>query len=198
MLQSIVKLTFETEVNKKQCTMNSLKRMTCLLAMISFSFFACEGPAGPAGDIGPQGPAGPQGPQGDEGNANVKISIFTVYDWEWAESNTAYWSYNKYVSIITSEIANSGVVLVFVKSTNSEHWQSLPYTWPGTYEKILRYWYTTNYLEINIYSEYDSYEPTSTYRFKVAAIAGEIVDNAKKGGVNLNDYDQFKDYFKIE
>lgn len=178
--------------------MNNFKKITCLLAMISFSFFACEGPAGPAGDIGPQGPQGQQGEQGDDGNANVKISIFTVYDWEWTESSAAYWSYTKNIGIITSEIANSGIVVIFVKSTNSEHWQALPYTWPGTYEKILRYWYTTNYLEIDIYSEYDSYEPTSTYRFKVAAIEGDIVNNAKKGGIDLNDYNQFKDYFNIE
>lgn len=177
--------------------MNNLKNLCGLLIVICFFFFACEGPAGPAGDVGPQGPAGEQGQQGDEGNANVKTTIFNVYKHMWVEDGSR-WDYSTNLSIITSEIAYSGIVLVFIKSTNSDHWQALPYTWPGVNEIIMRYWYGTNYLQIEIYSESDTYVPTIDYTFKVAAIEGTLVTKAKKAGVNINDADQLKIYFNIE
>jgi len=181
--------------------MNNLKNLSGLLIVICFFFFACEGPAGPAGDVGPQGPAGEQGEQGqqgDEGNANVKTIIFNVYKNMWIKIDDGFWAYEKNLSIITSEIAYSGLVLVFLKSTNSDHWQALPYTWPGTNEKIMRYWYGANQLQIDIYSESDTYEPTLDYTFKVAAIEGNLVTKAKKAGVNINDSNQLKIYFNIE
>ena len=174
--------------------MKNLKKITFLVAVILFIFSACEGPEGPQGIQGIQGEQGIQGP---EGSADVSVYVFTVSASSWEKSGSR-WEYATTLSIITSEIANNGVVLVFVKSTNSEHWQSLPYTWPGTYEKIIRYWYTTQYLKIEIYSEYDYYAPSSTFTFKVAAIGGNLVTKAKKDGVNLNDYKQAKEYFKFE
>ncbi len=167
------------------------------MLIICFTFFACEGPEGPEGPQGTQGIQGVEGPQGTEGNANVSVSIFTVYASSWDKIGSR-WEYATTLSIITSEIANNGIVLVFVKSTNSDHWQALPYTWPGTYEKITRYWYGFNYLNIEIYSEYSYYVPSYDYTYKVAAIGGNLITKAKKDGVNLNNYNQVKEYFKFK
>ena len=177
--------------------MKNFKRITFLFAIICFTFFACEGPEGPEGPQGTQGIQGVEGPQGTEGNANVSVTIFTIYDSQWSKSGSI-WYYNTSLSIITSDIANNGIVLVFVKSTNSDAWQALPYTWPGTYEKICRYWYAAQYLELQIYSEYAYYAPSTDYTYKVAAIGGNLITKAKKDGVNLNDYKQTKEYFKFE
>ena len=160
--------------------MNILKNVLYACIVISLFMVACF-----------------EGPQGPEGNANVKTVTFSVYSSEWVEDG-ARWEYIKNVSIITPDIYNEGVVLVYVKATDGNYWQSLPYTWPGTSQIIQRYWYAIGQVQLEYYCNDTLWVPTSNLSYKVVAIEGNIADRALSSGVNLNDYAQVEEYFNVK
>ena len=161
----------------------TLKGFLIVVAVI-FSFSSCKKEEGP------------QGPPGKDGNANVKTQIITVTPGEWNTNNSTLYVI-KDVSIITSDIANSGAVMVYLKATNSSSYQALPYTWPGNNERIMRFWYSKGSLEIDIYEENGpASTPTSTYTFKVVAIEGNLAE--KNTNVNYNNYNEVKEYYNLK
>ena len=72
-----------------------------------------------------EGPMGPQGPQGPSGNANVASSDVLVHSSDWYWDNTS-WRVDFDYPAITSNIYNSGVVLVFMESEGT--WRQIPMT----------------------------------------------------------------------
>lgn len=157
-------------------------------------FVGCtkEGPVGPQGV---QGARGIDGQDGSDGNANVKTEIITISPSAWITSgNTLY--VIKYLSIITYDIAEYGVVLVYWKSTGSSSYQALPLTWPGTDETIYRFWSSSGQIELSIYQENGPPAiPTSTYTYKVVAIESELI--SKVTNVDFNNYNEVKEYFNL-
>ena len=174
-----------------------LRLLSGTFLIVLLVLFSCEGPEGPPGAPGDPGAPGTPGAPGAPGNANVNTSVFTVYTYQW-QPDGARWDYETNLSIITADIVASGAVLVYVKSTSSDAWQALPYTWPGTYEKIMRFWHSINYLQIEIYSEYSNYTVIIDYTFKVVAIAGNLVNKSITDGIDLNDYEEVSKYFGID
>ena len=84
-----------------------------------------EGPAGPQGPAGPEGPEGPQGPPGNDGNAYVASTTLMVnsQDWYWDETS---WRVDFDYDAITSDVYNSGVVLVYMEVEQT--WRQIPMT----------------------------------------------------------------------
>jgi hypothetical protein len=104
-----------------------------VIAAILFTVFACTktgptGATGPTGPTGGTGPTGPTGPQGDTGVANVQYSQWTDIIWTAAPSGSAT-SQQISAKAITSQILDSGFVLVYIRSDSSVNSPyQLPYT----------------------------------------------------------------------
>jgi len=70
-----------------------------------------QGPTGPQGAQGEQGPTGPQGEPGEDGNANVIASEWIPE--QFSNDVVSYTQFNIEDEAFTSDILNSGTVLVY-------------------------------------------------------------------------------------
>lgn len=163
----------------------------CLMAcVIMFSSCAKDG------ETGPQGPAGPQGAQGPQGNANVKSDLAMVSNWIY-DSNSAKWVATIIDNNITQEIADRGMVMVYLVESGSNI--ALPVTlYPsGTYSRTINYFYSQQQVTINI-GDSDKIQPghPGTVTFRVVKIAPA----ARKANPNVDwtDYNQVKKCLNIQ
>ncbi|MCW5898754.1 MAG: hypothetical protein KIT10_05735 [Flavobacteriales bacterium] len=133
---------------------------------------------------GPEGPAGPQGPQG---NANVQSLTFSASPGDWSSISGGY-AINRNVPIVTSGIASTGAVLVYLQS--GSQWVAIPLTISGV---TWLYGYGTGQVQIEVNS---AAAPSQVTVWKVVAIAssGMITDS----GVDVTNYDEVRDYFGLE
>ena len=82
-----------------------------------------EGPAGPQGPVGPQGVQGPAGLPG----ATVKgYGPFLVDSLDWTTIDTLSWRTVITLTNVTQEIADKGLVQVFMKLNAT--WWAMPYS----------------------------------------------------------------------
>ena len=126
-----------------------------------------------------EGPAGPAGPAG---NANVKTMEISIYSYEWSGNSTDGYDVDKECSIITEDIVKNGSVNVFLEIAEN-YWLAIPY-------QGLVYGYKENTLSL-----YTSGSPSSTYKFKVVAIAGNMVSKSNK--INFKNYNELKNYYHL-
>lgn len=109
----------------KLYTSPGLASLKLLLTALTLFTAACDGPVGPQGDTGPQGeqgergPRGPRGPAGEDGNANVMYSEWMPIDWNVLDANTVKRMDIAIPQITEEFLENGGVVLLFVKSSDS-------------------------------------------------------------------------------
>jgi|GEM_PF-3021720 len=101
------------------------------------------GPQGPAGATGPAGPAGPQGPQGPQGpaggggggtGATVDVAHYTITSANWV-TDGLYLRDTVSESLITKEVAEDGLVLIFQSSDAAvvgATWNLIPHRFLGT------------------------------------------------------------------
>lgn len=162
-----------------------------------------EGPMGPMGPMGPTGPTGPQGPAGNDGNANVASSTITVLpdDWYWDETS---WRVDFQYEAISSDIYNSGVVLVYMESNDT--WRQIPMTFYYTdYDNEGNLIYCSSSLETSFYEGgvsvfwtendfYDGYRPDE-HRFRIVAISASYY-NAHRD-MDFSDYKVLKETFEL-
>jgi hypothetical protein len=162
---------------------------------------ACKGDQG---EIGPQGPAGPQGPQGETGpagSANVSTETFNIETSAWVD-NGGYSTIDLAPTIITADIAATGVVLAYANFGAGGVWQSgwhqLPYTVVNltSYTETFNYSYDTNFLQL-IDSASDDLQVEPTMTLKVVTIPSEGRKQAENAGIDLKDYNQVATFFKI-
>ncbi len=132
--------------------------------------------------LGCEGPEGPTGPKGKDGNANVHSSV-------WQVTSTSSWTYNSsnfsYIvsisdDIITQDIVDNGVVLVYMQNNVYTDWTLLPVTHfvspSSTYFR--RFFAVSDVGNVNVYvQDSDLTQPVNpvtaygTHYFKVVAIA---------------------------
>lgn len=95
-----------------------------LFGALALTFTSCskEGPQGPAGPSGPTGPAGPAGPAGQ--NANFAIGEYQVAAGDFQGGQYAEFE----ADVITQDVYESGVVLVYVLD-GFEYWNHIPSQW---------------------------------------------------------------------
>lgn len=87
-----------------------------------------QGPAGPEGPAGPQGPAGPTGPQGPAGADGANVQSYLLVNK--SVTLTGFTTFN--VPAITQDIVDSGVILVYFRTTGSTTgYFALPYSEVG-------------------------------------------------------------------
>ncbi len=118
---------------------------------------------------------GPPGPAGEDGNANVKSSTITFSNWTW-HSGTLYDYADFTWGEITSDIANSGTVLVYLSNGNGG-WLPLPRTiYPtSNYTQSQRYVYYQGGFTV-IVQDSDLTQPANpgTWTIKVLAVASSV------------------------
>jgi hypothetical protein len=102
-----------------------VKISAMFLAVIFFSACTKEGPAGP------QGEQGLQGNKGDPGSANVKVFTKDITGATWATVGSSSAGYLKLdisaPQVLTGDVVNNWVTLVYVQSTDFSSWALLPY-----------------------------------------------------------------------
>ncbi len=126
------------------------------------------GPAGPAGQDGADGPAGQDGTDGQDGNANVKNLELTIQASNWVtfQSDLLYVDLN--VPIVTGQIANTGMVMVYFQEVGTE-WYALPYA-----RNFQNYFFWVKPGQVRVHSQNTSILPTKfTGKVRVVAVSAE-------------------------
>lgn len=159
-----------------------------LTLMLALTNVGCKKEAGPKGDTGPAG---------TNGNANVKSQTSTVSTWSW--DGAGYYNFsNINVPSLTSDIANTGAVMVYLQTTSGE-WAALPRTIALTSAPTSmnqRFVYTTGNVKIIIQNS-DLTQPTSSsIVFKIVCIASTGM--IAHPNVNLLNYNDVKNTFKLQ
>lgn len=137
-----------------------------------------------------------EGPPGKDGNANVKSSTLTFSTWTWDTANN--FEYADFTwGEITSDIANTGTVLIYVDTPAG--WAPLPRTiYPDqTYSESQRYTYTTGAFKI-IVQDSDWLPPSpalGTWTIKVVAI--EASARMANPDLNWDNYEAVKERFNL-
>ncbi|MBC9796652.1 collagen-like triple helix repeat-containing protein [Sinomicrobium weinanense] len=98
-----------------------------ILLLFSMCLIACEGEEGPPGEQGLQGEQGPKGDQGDPGNANVKVYTKDIAGLTWTEVAAHLQLQIDAPQVLTAEVVDNYVILVYVRSTDYSSWALLPY-----------------------------------------------------------------------
>ncbi len=144
-----------------------------------------------------EGKEGSPGPAGTNGNANVKSQTSTVSAWSWDGAGFYNFS-NINVPILTSDIANTGVVMVYLQTTSGE-WAPLPRTFAITSAPTSmnqRFVYSTGNVKI-IFQNSDLTQPSSSpIVFKIVCIASSGM--IAHPNVDILNYNDVKNTFNLE
>ncbi|MDX1912408.1 MAG: collagen-like protein [Saprospiraceae bacterium] len=149
-----------------------MKKVLSMLLMISLAtFMSCKGEQG---DTGPAGPAGQNGQNGQDGNANIKTFTTTVSSSNWVEILDDYSEAQVNVPIITSDIVNSGLVMVYMQSGSS--WTAWPYAVAfDTYTEAFSFTFATGSVTLrDISNDNIPIEPTGPLRVIAATADGMV------------------------
>lgn len=100
-----------------------MRYVITVFLLIAFIAVGCEGPTGPEG---------PEGPQGPPGAANVETETFTVQESDFSSEGDNIEAAEYPTNIITSEVADEGVVLAYTDvGASGGAWLALPWTLPA-------------------------------------------------------------------
>lgn len=141
------------------------------------------------------GKDGATGAQGPQGNANVKSETFTISSWDYDSSFKLY----KATILdfhITQEIADNGIVMVYLVSNGINN--ALPITiYPNsTYSETFSYQYETSLVRIRV-QDSDLTQPNNpgikTFRVVKVAPAGIIANP----NINWKDYSEVQKEFNL-
>ena len=174
-----------------------LKLMYAMLLILIATFISCKGETGPAGADGKDGV------DGQNGNANVISSAWVNPTWTVPATHA---SFDVTTSLITQEIADNGVILVYMKTSQAIYPLPISFTNvpnPNSFQ------FRVNVGSITIWFDaQDAYEPSSVqFRYviipastsnKSANPQQEILYRLDKAGIDVNNYYQVMDYFGLE
>ncbi len=142
-----------------------------------------------------KGDTGPAGKDGTNGNANVKSQTSTISAWTWDGSAYILYS-NVSVSSLTSDIANTGAVMVYLQTTSGE-WAPLARTFAitSTTSQNQRYVYSTGNVKIILQNSDLTQPSSSAVVFKIVCIASSA--RTANPNVNYADYNEVKNTFNL-
>lgn len=161
-----------------------------------------KGDPGPQGEQGIQGPKGDPGPQGAVGTANVIYSnwIDMSNPSKWRRNNPSYWEATLVsTTSISQSIINSGVVLVYMKSSISPRVMLTPFTALGNYFTI----YSNVFVgSISLWQQFPaSNSPVNldlqgwnSYRYVI--IPGSV-PGGRKISIDYSNYEEVKKAFNL-
>jgi len=184
----------------------------CALFITSCGKDGAVGPQGPTGPTGATGPAGPTGATGATGTANVIYSAWVTPSTY--TKDTVFSTYHFYTNIaaakITQAILDHGTVIVYGKldGYTSVIWptdqvSALPivvtYTEGTTvYTDTWSSLATLGNIKIDFVDDKNLYNGISNaHQFRYIIIPGAVLTATINKHVNLNDYNQVKQAFKL-
>lgn len=144
---------------------------------------------------------GDTGAAGKNGNANVSSTILTVYSWTWDATN--YWRYANFSSVplITYDIANSGMVMLYQK-TSSGSYIAVPVTQTtATGSTVEHDWFVYGTGQLSVYIENaDLTDPISQIpqptNYKLVCIPAQSL--IVHPNINFQNYNQVKSAFNLK
>ena len=180
--------------------MKKFKSMLGVLA-ISLVVISCE----KEGPQGPQGSQGPQGPQGQQGEAPISDATYSVNSGSWEGPYTMptggyVYKSDIYTSLISSDIKNNGVVLVYRKlsySDGSYSWAALPYAEVYNSDKT-RLWsfeVFTGCVRILVQNTDDEQHTYGGSTFRIVTISASRL--AQHRNIDLNNFNEVKSVFNL-
>lgn len=110
----------------------SIKFLALGLAFMALTFNSCSkdgdnGPMGPQGEQGLAGEKGDQGLKGENGNANVEAYTLRIKDSTWTTRGSVLYLKINASNVLTKEVVDDWIVLVYVRSSDFSKWALLPY-----------------------------------------------------------------------
>ncbi len=150
---------------------------------------------------GLDGTNGTNGKDGADGNANVKSLNITINPSDWQAVGNSGEADFKYVAsydtdLITKDIADNGVVLVFYYNDGANFQLPIVITYDG-YTRYFNFMYGEGGIAITSKdSDLLSVKPTADIDFRIVIIEGSAL--ATKSNVNLSDYNEVKKAFNLE
>lgn len=165
-----------------------MKKLSFFLLLASISIFiACKGEIGPAG---PAGQDGADGLDGQNGNANVKNLVTTVSATNWVLFNSGLSYIDLSVPIVTTDIAATGLVMVYFQEAGNE-WYALPFS-----RGSQSYFFWAKPGQVRIHTQNDSTSPTKfAGNVRIVAVSSEGL--VRNPNVNWTDYASVKKAFKL-
>jgi hypothetical protein len=166
------------------------------IAAFTLSIASCEKMQGPKGDTGAAGapgttgatgPQGTPGEQGPAGNANVHSNLVTIFPGQWITSSPGFYFADASVPAITTDIATSGMVSVFMQN-NVGSWIAVPFSDFSYYYGFIHGPGTVRFVVEN--STGGTVAFFSNYVFKVVSIASSY----RKSHPDTD----WKDYYAVE
>ena len=187
-----------------------LKRL-CLILTTAAMVTACEGPTGPPGPEGAQGEQGEQGTQGEPGvpgSVNVFYSAWTPFQpADWVEV-TRFGQVVQQLPIaedlVTQEILDEGVVLVYVRFGGAPNPRPLPfigYVTTTSVPQMLWFELAAGSIIINFQNLTNNNNPgtfgtSNSYRYVIIP-GGTPVSGDAVGDVSSLSYDEVRRRFGI-
>lgn len=166
-----------------------MKNLLFLLLLLGLTtLFSCDSCKG---EDGLQGAPGAPGAPGQDGNANISSFTYTVYESEWLQQS-AYWSWApiENIPILTPDVVNNGMVMVYAKDPLGSSWVAWPYT-IGSHS----YTYVMDAYSIYLHHNTTGLLIDHTYTFRiVAATADGLVRNLN---LDWNDYEAVKQALQL-
>jgi hypothetical protein len=165
-----------------------------IIFMVMLAFIACQ-KTGPIGPAGTNGANGLNGTNGKDGNANVKSLTVSIAPSIWSGTSSTGYFYSYPVPDITADIANKGLVLGYLQSSNGG-WLAMPWTsFYSTYSTQYNYTYYTGYFQAQIKdSDLISIRPTATLSFKIVIIAA----SGLKADVDYTSYSAVRKAYNLD
>lgn len=173
-----------------------------------------EGPEGIQGNTGQQGPQGNPGAKGDKGTANVIYSAWTTFNTaNWQAAVNEYGKSIRYYPInttaITADVANNGVVLVYMRiSINHIGPLLLPQTFYGFTQFVNQYigfYATVGQIKIKFFNIDNANDPStfgSNVEYRYVIIPGGVTTTStsienQSSQLDYKDYNAIKAYYNL-
>lgn len=176
--------------------MKTIKRIVLLVLISSIiTTFSCT-KEGKQGETGPAGANGINGTNGTDGNANVKSETFTIYTTDWITgTNLKY--VNEITSLITTDIVNTGGVMLYVESASGNSWLALPNIYlAGSNSETIRFFHSVGNVQIQIVKESGVPTITSNMRFKLVVFSSSA--RLSNPHIDYNNYYEVKGAFNLK
>jgi len=152
-----------------------------------FMLFSCS-------KDGATGATGATGPSGANGNANViGTTDYTIQANDWLSSgNTKY--VNLINNSITQSIVNSGIVMIYQKSSTSSSYTPLPFSYLGFNSTFS---FSLNSVQLQLsYNNGSAFTISSSMTIRAVIISAS--NKMANPNVNWNNYEEVKDVFKLK
>lgn len=148
------------------------------------------------------GETGPAGPAGKDGNSNVHSQTFNINPSQWyhvgvnGQAGDGYQT-DETCSLITTDILNSGAVLVYY-STNNSLWNSLPLTVPYSgFSQSILVQYSLNQISFIVAdSDNNTVQPAVVIYFKVVVMSS--TQKVSNPNINWNNYNEVQAVFNLK